>query len=134
MTLAAPLLSAFDPEISAEGGIDPLSLSSTYERLAERVYPFLTVRMSRPRFVTAIAVGAVVCKDFADELAADRKTPAWLVFEWHVIEALLRAGEKLKASDGGWGVRVPGVAKVRAAVDAGHRVGANTYLKTPKIF
>ncbi|MEO8381617.1 MAG: hypothetical protein ABI779_18290 [Acidobacteriota bacterium] len=134
MTLSPPLLSAFDPEISAEGGIDPLSLSATYERLAERIFPFMTVRMSRPRFVTAMAVGAAVCQDFGDDLAADGKTPAWLAFEWHVIEAFFRAGDRFRASDGGWGVRVPGVMKVRAAVDAGHRIGAGMYLKTPRIF
>lgn len=134
MAISPPLLSVFDPEISAEGGIDPLSLSTTYERLAERIFPFLTVRMSRPRFVTAMAVGAAVCQDLGDELAGDGKTPAWLVYEWHVIEAFLRQRDNFRAADGGWGVRVPGVLKVRAAVEAGHRVGASTYLKTPKIF
>ncbi len=134
MAFSAPLLSAFDPEISSEGGIDPFSLSGTYERLAERIFPFMTVRMSRPRFLTAMAVGAVVCQDFRDELASDGKTPAWLVFEWHVIEALFRVSDRFNASDGGWGIRVPGVGKVKAAVEGGHSVGADSYLKTPKIF
>jgi hypothetical protein len=133
MSLSAPLLSAFDPEVSSEGGVDPLSLSATYERLAERIFPFMTVRMSRPRFLTAMAVGAEVCREFGDQLAADGKTPPWLVFEWHVIEALLRVGDTLTGDDG-WGIKVPGVAKVRAAVEGGHSVGAASYLKTPKIF
>jgi len=126
MSLAAPVLSAYDPEVSAEGGVDPFSLSATYERLAERIFPFMTVRMSRPRFLTAMAVGAVVCQRFGDTLAADGKTPAWLVFEWHVVEALIRTGDA--------SMRVPGIRKLRAAIDAGHSVGADTYLKTPRIF
>lgn len=134
MSLSAPLLSAFDPEVSSEGGIDPFSLSATYERLAERIFPFLTVRMSRPRFLTAMAVGAEICRDFGDELASDGKTPPWLVFEWHVIEAFLRVGDALAADDDGWGFKVPGVRKVRAAVSGGQSVGAASYLKTPKIF
>jgi hypothetical protein len=134
MSLSAPLLSAFDPEVSSEGGVDPFSLSATYERLAERIFPFLTVRMSRPRFLTAMAVGAEVCREFGDQLAADGKTPPWLVFEWHVIEALLRVGDALAGDDDGWGFKVPGVRKVRAAVEGGQSVGAASYLKTPKIF
>lgn len=134
MSLSAPLLSAFDPEVSSEGGIDPFSLSATYERLAERILPFLTVRMSRPRFLTAMAVGAELCRDFGDVLASDGKTPPWLVFEWHVVEAFLRTGDGLRANDDGWGYRIPGVRKVRAAVEGGQSVGASSYLKTPKIF
>lgn len=90
----APYLSEFDPEVSSEGGIDPLSLQATYERLAERVFPSMTVRMKRIRFVTAIAVGAEVCRGLRDEVAADGKTPPWLIFEWYVVEGLLRAGIK----------------------------------------
>jgi hypothetical protein len=134
MPLAPPVLSVFDPEVSAEGGVDPFSLQATYERLAERIFPFITVRMSRPRFLTAMAVGAVVCQEFADDVAADGKTPAWLVFEWHVVEALIRTSDRSMNSDDGWGIRIPGFRKVRATVDAGHAVRAESYLKTPKIF
>ena len=39
-----PLLSLYDPAERAEGSIDPLGMVGTYERLAERIYPWITVR------------------------------------------------------------------------------------------
>lgn len=133
MAFASPFLSVFDPDGSTEGGVDPLSLQATYERLAERIYPCMTVRMKRLRFVTAIALGAEVCRPFRDELASDGKTPPWLVFEWHVIEGLLRSGIKDERGDL-WGNGIPGATKVSRVVKAGQRLGAASYLKTPKIF
>jgi hypothetical protein len=124
-------LSAFDPVVSEEGGIDPFSLQGTYERLAERILPFITVRMARPRFLTAIAVGAVVCQKFRDEVAADRVTPAWLVFEWYVIEAFVRA--RAGAGDDS-ASRIPGIQKLGEALRTGRAVSAATYLKTPRVF
>jgi hypothetical protein len=38
-----------DPIEGGEGSVDPLSLSRTYERLADRILPAVTVRMSRIR-------------------------------------------------------------------------------------
>ena len=84
--LAPPILSLYDPPESGEGSIDPLSLQPTYERLAERIYPFVTVRMKRPRFLTAIAAVARVCEGFEDELAKDGTTPAWLVWSSPNVE------------------------------------------------
>ena len=76
--LSAPVLSAYDPLTSAEGSIDPLGLASTYERLADAILPGITVRMRRPRFLTAIAVGAYVCSDLpSDTLAKDSVSPPW---------------------------------------------------------
>lgn len=131
VSLDTPYLSEFDPSTEAEGGVDPLSLQRTYERLAERVYPFVTVRMSRPRFVTAMAAGAHVCRDILEEVAADEVTPAWLVFEWHVVEALVRCSDQI-SDDQRWGI--PGISKVGSAIGQNRRVSAATYLKTPKIF
>lgn len=62
-----------------------------HERLAERILPHLDERMERPRFITALVVGARVCDEFgSDELAADGVTPPWLVFDWYAADALLR--------------------------------------------
>ena len=82
MTLTPPLLSAYDVGASGEGSIDPLSLAPTYDRLANRLLPHLTVRMKRPRYLTAIAAGAHICEPMADRLASDGRSPAWIVFEW----------------------------------------------------
>ncbi len=73
MTLFPAYLSIYDPAVSAEGGIDPLSLQPTYERLAERIFPFLTVRMRRPRFLTAMAGGWA----HSLGLRADRPAVVW---------------------------------------------------------
>ncbi len=129
--LQPPFLSAFDPVVSGEGSIDPLSTQATYEHLAERVLPFVTVRMARPRFLTAMAVAAHVCDPYRDEIAADGVTPPWLVFEWYVIEAFIRWGERVFLENA-WGI--PGIDKVRRAVKTDRRVSAATYLKTPQIF
>ena len=58
--LRAPFSSKFDPSEEAEGSIDPLGLQPAYERLADRLLPAVTVRMGRPRFVTALALGICV--------------------------------------------------------------------------
>jgi hypothetical protein len=131
MAIAAPFLSMFDTGATAEGSIDPLSLAQTYDRLANRLLPHVTVRMHRPRFVTAIAVAALVCEELLDEIAADQRTPAWLVFEWHVIEGFMRA----QHAEGASPIRdIPGRDKVSTAIRFGKRLGADSYLKTPTVF
>lgn len=127
--LGPPLLSAYDPVESLEGTIDPLRTQALFEKLAESILPFVTARMKRPRFVTAIAVGAVVRRNLPAE-SADGRVPAWIAFEWLVIGALVRSG----LHDEGGSTRIPGLLKVRSALRGGHGVGAATYLKTPKIF
>lgn len=129
-TLAPPILSVADPSLSAEGGIDPLGLAAINERLADRILPFVTVRMRRPRFLTAIAAGAVICDGLEDEVAADGETPAWLVYEWYVVEAFVRQ----LAPEGVRGFGLPGSQKVARSIQDDRRLGARSYLKTPKIF
>src|SRR5512133_3976168 len=135
MPLSPPVLSEFDPVAASEGGVDPLSLARVYEHLADRMLPALTVRMSRIRFVTAIAVGAQVCAsaDFEeDELAKDGVTPPWLVFEWFVVEAFVRARDQLRQTGGP--LRIAGRTKVETALRARRPVSASAYLKTPTVF
>ncbi|MFN8626513.1 MAG: hypothetical protein U0587_11120 [Candidatus Binatia bacterium] len=131
MGLEAPLLSTFDPPEAGEGSVDPLSLQPTYERLAERIYPFMTVRMARIRLLTAVAVITRVCEGLEDEVAADGITPAWLVAEWYIVEGLVRRRETLSKS--GWR-RIPGSQKVERALRDSRRLGAVAYLKTPTVF
>ena len=103
--LRAPFSSEFDPSEEAEGSIDPLGLQPGYERLADRLLPAVTVRMGRPRFVTAMAVGACVCDEWdTDAVAADEITPPWLVWEWFIVEAFVRAEGLLSGIS-----RVPGI-------------------------
>jgi hypothetical protein len=129
-TLIPPILSAFDPITSSEGSVNPLGLASVYERLADRVLPGLTVRMGRPRFLTALAVGAFICKDYArDEVAADGVTPPYLAFEWWIVEGFVRAREALAE-----GNRIPGLQKISTAVRNNRPVSAAAYLKTASVF
>jgi hypothetical protein len=125
-----PFLSAYDPIADGEGSIDPLGLAATYERLADLILPGITVRMGRPRFLTALAVGAHVCAEFGkDELAADEVTPPYLVFEWWIVEAFIRAADHLAESG-----RIPGMMKAQACVRNGRPLSAPAYLKTPTVF
>jgi hypothetical protein len=128
--LQPPLASVYDPVSSSEGSIDPMGLAGTYDRLADRLLPGVTVRMGRPRFLTAISVGALVCADFElDTLASDGITPPYLVFEWWIVEAFTRAREQLAATEG-----IPGALKVGACVRNRRPVSAPAYLKTPGVF
>src|SRR5437899_2268241 len=79
-TSSLPFLTLPDPPQSGEGALDPLGMATIGDRLADWVLPGMTARMSRPRFLTAIAVSAVVCDGLEETVAADGMTPAYLVF------------------------------------------------------
>jgi hypothetical protein len=86
--------------------------------------------MGWPRFVTAMAVGACVCESWdADAVATNKITPPWLVGEWFVVEALVRAGEALTRIYG-----LPGFRKVQWALRNQRPVCASANLKTPGTF
>ena len=53
-----PVCPAYDPVVLSDVSVDPLGTALVYERLAHRLLPGMTVRMTRPRFLTALAVGA----------------------------------------------------------------------------
>ncbi len=131
MALHAPFLSMSDPLESSEGSIDPLSFQPTYGRLAERVYPYMTVRMARPRFLTAIAMIARVCEELKHEVAADGVTPAWLVAEWYVVKAFVRLRKQVP-SEPLWGL--PGSSKVEQVLRTRRKLCRESYLKTPQTF
>ena len=128
LALTPPVISLADPLVEGEGSVDPLALDRTYERLADRFLPAVTVRMSRIRFLTAMSLGALVCRELRDRIASDGVTPPWLVFEWHVVEAFARA------EDGTRRERIPGLQKVTSCLQNQRPVSAASYLKTPKVF
>src|SRR5262245_26918188 len=110
--VSLPFLSLPDPVVTGEGVLDPLGLSALGDRLADWILPRLTARMSRPRFLTAMAVSAVVCDGLEEEIAADGVTPAHILFEWLLVESFAR-----QAND--WEVlRTPGIDEARAVRDA----------------
>src|SRR5687768_363035 len=130
LAFSAPFLSEADPEQSGEGSLDPLGLASLADRLAEEIAPGMTARMSRIRFLTAIAVGAVATERLSDAVAADGVSPAYLAFEWHLVEAVGR--DRYLPAEATLGV--PGISKARSAVARGVHLDPASYLKTPKVF
>lgn len=126
MTL--PILTLTDPKISGEGALDPLGVATISDRLANLVLPGLRARMSRPRFLTAMAVCAAVCEGIEDEVAPDGTTPAYVVFEWLIVEGFARAAKREHT------FYTPGMLKAQAARDSGEPMRASAYLRVPTIF
>jgi hypothetical protein len=125
---ALPFLTLPDPAVSGEGALDPLGLAAIGDQLAEWILPGLRARMSRPRFLTAIAVSAAVCEGLEENYAADAITPAYLVFEWLLVEGFARGGREGEVR------RTPGILKAREALRAGMKMSARNYLKAPSVF
>ncbi len=124
-----PLLSLHDPDGAASTSLDPLGLTPLGEQLAVELIPGVRERQSHPRYLTAIAVAHAVCQNFpADTVAADGVSEPWQVFEWYVVEGLVRcAGSESDA-------KVPGSQKTKKAISQGLPLNANRYLKTPTVF
>jgi hypothetical protein len=123
-----PILTQPDPKISGEGALDPLGVATISDRLAEQVLPGLRARMSRPRFLTAMAVCAAVCEGIEDRVAKDGTTPAYVVFEWLVVEGFARAATREDTR------YTPGILKAQAAKDSGEPMRASAYLRIPTVF
>lgn len=131
MTIAGitlPELSAYDPPMSGEGSLDPTGLAALSDRLADLLVPGIRARMRRVRFVTAMAVGSLVCETLADDLPGDGISTPSICFEWLVLEAFIRRrGSELPAG-------LPGSQKARTVVARKERLSAATYLKGPRVF
>jgi len=128
MVGAFPFLTAYDPPGTSEGSLDPLGLYQIADQLAVQLVPAVRERMQRVRFLTAMAVGALVTEGIDDD-PRNRDASPYLVWEWLVVEALVRAGRDDPAN---WGVAGSQVA--RRAIDQHGYLDARSYLKTPRIF
>lgn len=130
LTSLLPFLTEADPEQSGEGGLDPLGLVPVADRLADSIAPGVTARMSRIRFVTAIAVGAAATERLFDEIGSDGFSPPYLAFEWLIVEAIARDRTLPRSAT----TRVPGIEKARSVVARKSHMDSRSYLKTPKVF
>jgi len=129
-TIALPLLSIHDPEGAGSMSLDPLGLTPIGEQLAVELIPGVRERQTHPRFLTAIAVSHAVCQDFSEEtVAADGVSEPWQVFEWYLVEGLVRCAQETTSD-----AKVPGSQKTRKALSLGLPLCASRYLKTPTIF
>ncbi len=128
--MLTPLLTEADPATTSEGSIDPLGLYAIADALAVRLVPGVRERQSHPRFLTAIAVSLAICSEFDDEaVAADGVSEPWQVFEWYVVEGLVREISNKDQLTG-----LPGRDKTADAIRDGVPLSANRYLKTPSVF
>ena len=95
MATLAPRLSEADPPETAEGAIDPLGTYQIADGLAIRLVPDIRERQSRPRWLTVIAAGLAACSNFDVEvIAVDGRSEPWQVYEWYVVEGLVREADE----------------------------------------
>ena len=124
-----PFLSAFDPPVRAEGSIDPLGLYPIADALGVRLASGVRERQSKPRFLTLALVGMAACDNEMVAAGEKKGLPAWLVYEWLVVAALVKEWQGTPELTG-----IPGQEKVRATLAASDVVCDRTYLKTPTVF
>jgi hypothetical protein len=128
MNAIFPFLTTYDPPGENEGSIDPLGLYQIADQLGMQLVPAVRERMQRIRFLTAMAVGALVTEGLEDD-PQQRDASPYIVWEWLVVEALVRS---LGSDRGIWGV--PGTSVARRAREQHGYLDARSYLKTPRIF
>jgi hypothetical protein len=120
--VAVPRFTAAD--LSARpGGSDPLGLERISERIAARLVPGITNRMSNPHLLTAVVLATLVAEDLGP---ADRRVrrDATVAFEWILLASFARKGVDLSG--------VPGAGKARAAWATGRPLGSANYLTGPE--
>jgi len=126
--LMVPFLSEKDDAEKSEGGIDPLGLEAIADALGTRLVPGVRERQTHPRYLTAMAVGLAVCERFDEGVfAADGVSEPWQVFEWYLVEGLVRTSS-------GRSRGVPGSLKASKAIAEKVPLSARRYLKTPSVF
>jgi hypothetical protein len=78
-TIMFPFLTSYDPPGTSEGTLDPLGLCQIADQLAMQLVPAVRERMQRIRFLTAMAVGALVTEGLEDDIhQRDASEFAWL--------------------------------------------------------
>jgi hypothetical protein len=120
--VAVPRFTAAD-HTARPGGSDPLGLERISERIAARLVPGITNRMSNPHLLTAVALATLVAEDLGP---GDRRVrrEATVAFEWILLASFARKGVDLSG--------MPGAGKARAAWATGRPLGAANYLTGPE--
>ncbi len=125
-----PCLSAKDSAASSEGTLDPLGLYQIADALGVKLIPGIRERMRHPRFLTLTAVSLAVCSEIDDDiLAKDGVSEPWQVFEWYVVEGLVRYIKDKDLLRG-----LPGTDKVTRSILDNVPISARNYLKTANVF
>lgn len=119
---------AYDPEMSAEGALDPLGLYSIADLLANRMLPGIRERHSRPRFLTFIAVGLLFMDRVEQVLPVDEwQVDFWEAFEWNIVSAVVATAKGPIAG-------MPGQEKARYAMKRDIPLNRDRYLKQSSVF
>lgn len=125
----APKLSLLDTQNETEGNLDPLGLYAIADSLGVQLAPGVRERQSHPRYLTGMAIAATVCQYFEhDEVASDNVSSPAQVFEWYMVEGLVRAADPVTLRG------LPGRDKVGKAITDHVPLSAASYLKTPTVF
>ena len=128
--LLTPLLTEADPRDSREGSIDPLGLYAIADSLGVKLVPGVRERQSHPRFLTAIAVGQVIGSHFSEDIVAkDGVSEPWQVYEWYLVEGLVRTFTDSNEIQG-----LPGRDKAKRAINDRMHLSRSRYLKSPSVF
>ncbi len=102
------------------------------ERTAGRPRQHRPSRTVRPAFYSRRRVWqrgrCLAPRPRASHITVEEETPAYLVFEWLVVEAFARA------SDRNAFMRTPGIGKAQEVRDTGNVMSARTYLRVPTVF
>lgn len=125
---AFPFLTNYDPPGTSEGSLDPMGLYQIADQLAIQLVPAVRERMQRIRFLTAMAIGAIVTEGLGGDPEQQDAFP-YLVWEWLVVEAIIRTKDEAPLI---WGV--PGTLVARRAIKERNYLDARSYLKTARIF
>ncbi|WP_411884700.1 hypothetical protein [Polaromonas sp. YR568] len=124
-----PFLSQFDPPETAEGSLDPLGFYSIADALGVKLAPGVRERQSKPRYLTLALVGMLACSDLEAPHRSIKSLAPWLVYEWLIVESLVRELQNTPALKG-----IPGQSKVLDAINAKEFVCDRNYLRTPTVF
>ena len=128
MAISLPFLTTYDLPGTSEGSLDPLGLYQIADQLGVQLVPAVRERMQRIRFLTAMAVGAFVTEDLDDD-PRHRDASPYLIWEWLIVEALIREMGQDKSVRG-----VPGALVTRRAISRHGYLDVRSYLKIPRIF
>jgi hypothetical protein len=124
-----PLLSESDPKESAEGSIDPLGMYAIADALAVKLVPGVRERQQHPRFLTHLAISLSLTAELEDRPIGVEFIEPWQVYEWYVVEGLVRRTTEKSELRG-----LPGQEKATKAIQDKVLLNASRYLKTPSVF
>src|SRR5687767_4486477 len=100
-----------------------MGLYSIADQLGVRLASGVRERQWNPRYLTIALAGMVACDDTLVLMGEEKGIPAWQVYEWIVVTALVREWRGTEKVQG-----IPGQEKVTSALAANDVICERTYL------